>query len=250
MKKAKQEGLTVRGLLITSPNNPTGKVYTPKELTQMMEFCKRRKLHVVFDEIYALSSQGQKCFTSVLSLDIPDPGRTHFMWGISKDFGLSGFRCGVIYSHDLSVIAQLQKISIFSSIPAPTQFLVNDILSDTDWLDNMYFPTYYDRARKSFLLVKDVLDKFHITTAYDCKHVIFYWMDLSQFLKEKTKENEIELFDKFMEAGVYICPGTILLSNTPGWFRLTYTLSQVDLEEGLRRFRSVLMKTRKDLGVQ
>ncbi|XP_021356098.1 probable inactive 1-aminocyclopropane-1-carboxylate synthase-like protein 2 [Mizuhopecten yessoensis] len=174
------DGFNVRGVILTSPSNPTGKVYTPHELADLMEFCKREDLHVIFDEIYALSTQGQDCFTSVLSMPIPDPDKTHFIWGLSKDFGLSGFRCGVVYSHDVRVINHLKKMAMFCSIPAPTQMLINGILSDTEWLNNTYFPTYYNRAKETYKLVKDVLDELNIPTAYSCRNVIFFWMDLSQ----------------------------------------------------------------------
>ncbi|OWF56070.1 probable inactive 1-aminocyclopropane-1-carboxylate synthase-like protein 2 [Mizuhopecten yessoensis] len=244
--KAKQRGLTVRGVILTSPSNPTGKVYTKQELADLMEFCKREDLHVIFDEIYALSTQGQGCFTSVLSMTIPDPDKTHFIWGLSKDFGLSGFRCGVVYSHDVRVINYLQKMATFCSIPAPTQLLINDILSDTEWIDKTYFPTYYTRAKENHKLVKDVLDDFKIPTSYSCENVIFFWMDLSQFLNERTKEEEIKLFNKFMDTGLYICPGTELLCPIPGWFRLTYTYPKRDVEEGIRRFVAVLTAIRKE----
>ncbi|XP_033760388.1 probable inactive 1-aminocyclopropane-1-carboxylate synthase-like protein 2 [Pecten maximus] len=239
-QRAKQEGFKVRGVILTNPNNPTGKVYSPHELTQLMEFCKRKNLHVIFNEIYALSTQGQGCFTSVLSMNIPDLDKTHFIWGFSKDFGLSGFRCGVVYSHDESVVSHLQKIAMFSAIPAPTQMLINGILSDTDWMKDTYFPTYYARAKETHRLVKDVLDEFNIPTAYSGQNVIFFWMNLSKFLEEKTTQEERKLFNKFMEAGLYICPGTEMLCHVPGWFRLVYTLPKQEVQEGLRRFRAVL----------
>ncbi|XP_033760400.1 probable inactive 1-aminocyclopropane-1-carboxylate synthase-like protein 2 [Pecten maximus] len=218
-QRAKQEGLKVRGVILTNPNNPTGKVYSPHELTQLMEFCKRKNLHVIFNEIYALSTQGQGCFTSVLSMNIPDLNKTHFIWGFSKDFGLSGFRCGVVYSHDES------------------HELYNIV---SDWIKNTYFPTYYARAKETHQLVKDVLDEFNIPTAYSGQNVIFFWMNLSKFLEEKTKQEERKLFNKFMEAGLYICPGTEMLCQVPGWFRLVYTLPKQEVQEGLRRFRAVL----------
>ncbi|XP_021355984.1 probable inactive 1-aminocyclopropane-1-carboxylate synthase-like protein 2 [Mizuhopecten yessoensis] len=240
LQRAKKDGLTVRGVIITNPHNPTGKVYTKQELAEVMEFCKREDLHIICDEIYALSTQGQGCFTSVLSMSIPDPDKTHFIWGFSKDFGLSGFRCGVVYSHDVRIIGHLQKIAMFCAIPAPTQVLINGFLSDTEWLDKTYFPTYYNRAKENHKLVKDVLDELNIPTAYNCRNVIFIWMDLSQFLKERTREEEIKLFNKFMDAGLYICPGTEMFCQIPGWFRLSYTYPKLHVKEGLRRFRAVL----------
>ena len=36
----------------------------------------------------------------ILIVQLPDPQRTHFMWGLSKDFGLAGFRMGFIHSYN------------------------------------------------------------------------------------------------------------------------------------------------------
>ncbi|XP_033759036.1 1-aminocyclopropane-1-carboxylate synthase-like protein 1 isoform X2 [Pecten maximus] len=240
LQKARNDGLNVRGVVLVNPNNPTGKVYNPHELQQLMTFCKREELHVIADEIYALTTQCQGGFTSVLSLSIPDPQRTHFVWGLSKDFGLSGFRCGVVYSHDIRIIARLKQIATFQPIPAPTQKLINGILSDTEWIDKVYFPAYYERAKAMYKLVKEVLDELNIPTPYSCRNAMFFWMDLSQFLKDLSREEENKLFNRFMEAGLYIIPGMEMLSQIPGWFRLTFTLPEHEIQEGLRRFRAVL----------
>ncbi|XP_033758344.1 1-aminocyclopropane-1-carboxylate synthase-like protein 1 [Pecten maximus] len=180
LQKARHGGLNVRGVILVNPNNPTGKAYNPHELQQLMTFCKREELHVIADEIYALTTQGQGGFTSVLSLSIPDPQRTHFVWGLSKDFGLSGFRCGVVYSHDIRILARLKQIATFQAIPAPTQKLINGLLSDTEWIDKVYFPAYYERAKAMYKLVKEVLDELSIQTPYSCRNTLFFWMDLSQ----------------------------------------------------------------------
>ncbi|XP_069134655.1 1-aminocyclopropane-1-carboxylate synthase-like protein 1 [Argopecten irradians] len=244
LQKAKKDGLNVRGLLLINPNNPTGKVYTSTELQQIMIFCKRESLHVIFDEIYALSTQGQGGFNSVLSMDILDPKRTHFVWGLSKDLGLSGFRCGVVYSQDIEIVNRLKQVALFQAVPSPTQKLINGILSDSAWIDSVYFPAYYNKAKAMHTLVKEVLDELNIPTPCSGSNAIFIWMDLSKFLKEPSKEEEIKLFNRFMEAGLFIIPGMEMFSQFPGWFRLTYTLPEQEIREGLRRFRKVLMQGR------
>ena len=57
-----------------------------------MKFAKERELHVIIDEIYFLSIFEEGDFESCLSYteEWPDPLRTHFVWGFSKDFSMSG----------------------------------------------------------------------------------------------------------------------------------------------------------------
>ena len=61
-------GRPVRALLFTSPNNPLGTVYTPAEIEEVLRWAEAAKVHVVFDEVYALSVFRRHRFTSCASL--------------------------------------------------------------------------------------------------------------------------------------------------------------------------------------
>ncbi|GFO28459.1 1-aminocyclopropane-1-carboxylate synthase-like protein [Plakobranchus ocellatus] len=84
-QQAVKQGKTVRAIHITNPSNPTGDVYTPQELTDLLHFAHRHKLHVIANELYGLSvCDPDVSFTSILALPHPDPLRVHFMWSFSK----------------------------------------------------------------------------------------------------------------------------------------------------------------------
>ena len=104
----KSAGKVVRAFLYSNPNNPLGIVYPLSLTIKLMEVCKKHKVHFISDEIYALSVFKKSTpFESILSIPpekVPDPERTHFLWGLSKDFGLAGFRIGVLHSYSESVI--------------------------------------------------------------------------------------------------------------------------------------------------
>jgi aspartate/methionine/tyrosine aminotransferase len=95
------KGKKIRALVVTNPHNPTGRCYTPDVLADIATFCQDADIHLVVDEVYALSqtqeyASGTPAFMSALSLDLPsmgvDPARVHVLWGTSKDLGSSGFR--------------------------------------------------------------------------------------------------------------------------------------------------------------
>jgi len=54
-KKAEAEGLRVRILLITNPNNPLGTVYPQDVMKSAIEWARSRNMHTIVDELYALS---------------------------------------------------------------------------------------------------------------------------------------------------------------------------------------------------
>ena len=94
LSSAQKSGVKVRALLLCNPHNPLGKCYPVETLKELMLFCAKHDLHLISDEIYALSvfevdgSPERTGFTSILSLD-PDEGglgtqRIHVMYGMSK----------------------------------------------------------------------------------------------------------------------------------------------------------------------
>lgn len=104
-QEAKIEGKKVTSMLITNPENPIGRCYSRQDIETLLTFADQHNIHVVFDEIYALSTYSQLLqdeadpFISVLSLpykDFIDPTLVHVVYGLSKDFAVNGFRVGYI----------------------------------------------------------------------------------------------------------------------------------------------------------
>ena len=89
---ARKEGIKIRALLLCNPHNPLGKCYPVETLKDLFKFCHRYSIHLISDEIYALSVfdvEGPKRtpFTSVLSIDPTGLLRTdqiHVQYGMSK----------------------------------------------------------------------------------------------------------------------------------------------------------------------
>ena len=109
--EAKRKGLRVKALLLCSPHNPLGKLqscsrkrctslnhyqgrcYSDDVLKEYMKFCSRNRLHLISDEIYALSVwenprlPDEPRFKSILSFNIEDfmdSEMVHVVWGLSK----------------------------------------------------------------------------------------------------------------------------------------------------------------------
>ncbi|XP_033745647.1 1-aminocyclopropane-1-carboxylate synthase-like protein 1 [Pecten maximus] len=237
--KAIDEGHTVKGIILCNPQNPTGKVYSKQDVSSLLDFCASKEIHIIVDEIYALSCYDKPTFTSVLQCDIPDPCRTHFLWGFSKDLSLSGFRCGMLHSKNTRLINYLRKVSMFCTIPAPAQIILNGIISDTEWLDTVYLPTYRRRLKEHLKFTLVGLEKLGIPI-YRGTAGSYIWMNLTKYLPNKTSEEELKLFHKLLKGGLYICPGKEMFSPSPGWFRLTFSIHKDHITEGLKRMEKIL----------
>jgi len=244
--RQKNEGGNVKGFLYCNPNNPLGVVY-PRQLTlDLMEVCKEHKVHFISDEIYALSVfDSSATFSSVLSLPvekIPDPSRTHVLWGLSKDFGLAGFRLGFIYTHSSSLVTCLDGMCLYTCVPAHIQQVTARMLEDKDWLDKVYFPTNLQRLREAFLTVKQRLEGMNVKVLA-AQAGLFCWADFSQFLISKDTKGEMELFDRmFQKSKLYLVPGSMFGCERPGWFRIIFAVTPDRLREGMNRLENMLMQ--------
>lgn len=92
-------------MILCNPHNPLSGCYSKDALLDLLEFCQERDLHLIADEMYALTnltlSEESHQFVSTLSLSEPfspqgyvkvDPSRIHVVWSASKLFGMSGFK--------------------------------------------------------------------------------------------------------------------------------------------------------------
>ncbi|CAJ0929033.1 unnamed protein product [Ranitomeya imitator] len=204
MEKAKQQGIRVKALILINPQNPLGEVYSPRLLKECLEFASRYSLHVILDEIYMLSVLDND-FTSVLSFRaLPDPKRTHFIWGLSKDFGMNGLRVGVLYTENKHVVHSMSRLATFHQY----------------WLDNVFFPTNKELLRESQTILVTGLEELGIPILHRATG-IYVWADFSKFLTSQTFEAEMDLWKRFIAEKLYITPGKAFECGEPGWFRLT-----------------------------
>ncbi|KAJ5106933.1 PLP-dependent transferase [Penicillium angulare] len=266
---ARKAGINVRALLISNPHNPLGRCYPPETLLEFAAFCGRNNLHLISDEIYALSvfsnpeAPSLNKFTSILSLDLDPiigPERKHVLYGASKDFCANGLRMGFIYTKNEGILGAMSSIGMFSWSPHILQDAWAAMIENGEWM-------------KTFMKKKTqlMLDRYKTTTAFLSEHGIAYvdmnagffiWIDLRQFLvsqpqeqqvgtdighktlpsSQPTLESELKFADICMENGVMVAPGHVYMSEEYGWFRITFTVGQEALEEGLKRILISLKK--------
>ncbi len=97
-----------KGLVICTPNNPAGKVYSKKELIELGEFAKKYNLWIITDEIYEYISYPGHNHTSIASLaDYRE--RTITISGFSKTYNMTGWRLGYA-SGPANIIAKMALV--------------------------------------------------------------------------------------------------------------------------------------------
>lgn len=216
-----EAGRPVRALLFTSPDNPLGRVYSADEVESVVGWAEDRGLHLVIDEIYALSVFGEQSFVSAASLRSSLGDRIHIVWAFSKDFGASGLRCGVLVSENEAVNAAVDALAYWACCSGHTQYLLGELIADTTWVDG-YVGTMRAVLRDAYSRLAAALDAGDVAFV-PAGAGFFVLLDLRRHLEAPTWQAEHELWLRILEtARVNLTPGAACHVGEPGFFRLCY----------------------------
>jgi 1-aminocyclopropane-1-carboxylate synthase len=170
----------------------------------------------------------------------------HFLWGLSKDFGASGWRIGILYSQNKRLIAALANLNIFSAVSQPMQMILADILMDHDFVQG-----FLDHSRslllKSYKICTRKLDEMVIPYTR-ASAGLFIYIDFSSLLPEPTEKGEREFQKQIQEsAKLVMTPGSSLRDDHPGMFRLCYASVSIEvLKIAMERLSDLVLKIRRD----
>ncbi|KAJ1648597.1 hypothetical protein LPJ64_000179 [Coemansia asiatica] len=259
-------GGRIKALFLMNPHNPLGASYPRDVLRRFFEFGRRHNLFVIVDEIYALSvfdrSEIATPFESVLSwhdLDsFIDPASVVVLHGLSKDFGLNGFRMGWVLSPwNKDLLRIVTGYSVFGYRPAYTDRLITKLLSDHEFIDSM-LKISQRRLAENYVMAVDFLTS-HGIRYIPCTAGHFVWFQMpaktcgkthvklgkaSQSEAEATVwtvENELFVWEHMVRnERVYMPTGQAFFSPEPGWFRLTFAIDKDQLELAFKRLSNFI----------
>lgn len=235
----KQQGKNVRGVLMSSPHNPNGTVYTEAQLKGMIDFCMKNDLELISDEIYCETIFDDSVnWTSMLDL-VPDEylTRVHSVQGFAKDFSLPGFKVGFVISFNEAMLAGLRNLAYFSPVSNAAQFILTGILRAPE-LDE-FFSVYKKRLRESYEQVAQGLRELDLPMR-PAQGGAFVMADFARYLPERTVEHELRLYDTLhRDLKINLAPGVAYREPTPGWLRICYAQGPAATEELFRRLKTL-----------
>lgn len=259
------QGVTVRAVIVCNPHNPLGRTYSRDTLLAYARFCEERDLHLVSDEIYAMSVWDNTAFphalpfTSMLSLDVEkevraqaspsldggggaftfDRARLHVVYGMSKDFCANGLRVGALVSQANPLLLRaMASTSMLMKISSPADVIWSALLTDEDKLPEF---VALNRARLSEAgkYVREWFEARGVPVAHS-NAGNFVWVDLGARLGFRDPKEEKRIFQRLLDGGVYVAPGTAYHNPEAGWFRITFSVARDNLNVGLGKIERLL----------
>ncbi|MCO5546830.1 hypothetical protein L7F22_000266 [Adiantum nelumboides] len=221
--QAQRQGITIRAIVITTPGNPVGNILDADTICSVFNFAKAKGIHVISDEIYAASVFRGKFVSAsqILATGNYDSSFVHIVYGLSKDFGIPGFRVGLLYTTNEKILAAAQNFTRFCTVSSHTQRLLLYLLQDKDFIE-MFLQENRRRLCNRYDAVLEGLQSAGINCA-ESSGGLYCWLDLRHLLASTMPEAENSLWKKLLyEVKVNLTPGSACHYPEAGWFRLCF----------------------------
>jgi aspartate aminotransferase len=216
-------------LIINSPSNPTGAVYTPAELAAITEVAVKHNLYILSDEIYEHLLYDGVTHVSPASFSPAARERTIIVSGFAKTFAMTGWRLGTMVAPApiAKAVAELQSqttsnATTFAQWGALAAYAEKEKTQAA--LDEMLVA--FDRRRKVVHAGLNSIDGIRCLLA---EGAFYLFPNIAGF-----GIDDIDFCDRLLdEKKVAAVPGSAF--GAPGFIRISYATSDAVLAKGLDR---------------
>jgi len=216
-----------KAIIINTPGNPTGVVFSRKTLEEIADFAVEYDLLIISDEAYEKFVYDEAKHISIGSLNGMG-SRVLTLQSFSKSYAMPGFRLGYA-AGPKEVINGMKKLHIFSSVCAPTISQIaglHALSGNQKCVEEMR--KEYDRRRKMIVKRVNEIDGFSCVKPEGAFYVFPNIKDFGL--------SSYEFAEKLLkEAKVAVVPGTEFGRNGEGFVRLSYATAYEKIEEAANR---------------
>ena len=219
-----------------SPSNPTGVVYSKEEAEEIYEWIFKNDLWILSDELYEHLVYEGETSPSPAIYD-PELKNTIIVNGVSKSYSMTGWRVGWLIGNK-SVIGLGKKIQsqATSNVSNVSQLAAEAaLLNGLEVTNEMKIA--FNRRR---LFATEKINSIPNLNVVDSTGAFYLFVDVSHYCSGKNGLNTSEEFCDWLLENYFIAfvPGEVF--GTPGFMRLSYALSDEDLDSGLSRLSEAI----------
>lgn len=229
-----------KAILINSPGNPTGYLYSKSELEKLKELVLKHDLYLISDEVYAEYVYTDEEFVSVLSF--PELKENAIIIDSeSKRFSMCGLRIGALISRNPEVIKRALKFGQARLCP-------NIISQYAAAKAHQNAGTYFDESRAEYISRRDLLvTELNRIPGVICPHPQGAFYCMVELPVDDTEKFAIWLLNDFDLNGetVMIAPGNGFYSDpdkVKNQARFAYVLKKEELQKSVDILREALKK--------
>ncbi|MGV1099216.1 pyridoxal phosphate-dependent aminotransferase [Thiovibrio sp. JS02] len=231
-----------KALILNSPSNPTGAVFSEKALAAVAKLAIERKWLIISDDIYDTIVYGDGKLSHILDVEPRLAAQTLVLNGVSKSFAMTGWRIGYT-AGPKHIIAAMNKIQS-QSTSNPSSIAQKAALAAVSGPQD--FPTMMRDAfvpRLDFIM--DALCSIPDVTCVRPKGAFYVFPNVSAYFgrnfKGKTVANSVDLADYLLdEALLATVPGAAF--GADAFIRFSFATDLNTIKEGMKRLREALAR--------
>jgi aspartate aminotransferase len=229
--KQLQDAITpkTKMLILTTPSNPTGSIYTKDELTALGKVLEGTDIIVASDEMYEkLTYEGT--FTSCAAVSEDMFKRTVTINGLSKSVAMTGWRFGYLASKDKKLVKAMKKLQSqsTSNINSITQAAAITALNGSADKDIETMRVEFEKRRNLAVMLMNDIDGLSVVVPNGAFYLFVNIQDISNDSMQFAQ-------DLLADVGVAVVPGVAF--GLEGYFRLSFATSEDIIKDGINRIK-------------
>jgi aminotransferase len=236
-----RQAYPLRAIIVCSPANPTGKVFTKVELETIAAVCREFDLLCIADEVYEHYVLNERPHISIATLEGMRE-RTITVNSFSKSWNISGWRLGYVYG-DGRLIGPLNNVNnvFYVCSPTPLQRALASVLMKT--------PRYYSDLEERFTLKRrfaaETLESVGFQL-YNSGSAFYLWARIPETFKDAMRLNE-----SLINNGVAGVPGSAFADADQHDRFMRFCIAREDsvLRIALDRIKSTLSREYKSINL-
>ena len=228
-------------LVINSPSNPTGIVYTKDELKAISEILLDKKIYVLSDDIYEHIIYKKNKFYNILNVEPKLYKRTFIVNGVSKAFSMTGWRIGYGAGPKeiIKAIAKIQSQSTTNPTSISQIAAVEALSAEKKFLEE-----WIERFSERKQLILKFVDETQGLDCIDPSGAFYMFISCSNIINKITPDNKViknDLdFANFLltHSGVAVVPG-VAFGASP-FIRISYAVSFDILKKACKKMKKAI----------
>ncbi len=237
------ENKNVKGIIINSPSNPTGSVWSKKIILEILKLAKEKNWIVISDECYErLVFDGQHTVSKKLAIDNNIDANIVTCMSMSKTYAMTGWRIGYAFG-DVDIINAMSKIqgqatSCANSIGQVAS--IEALVGDQSAVDQMII-VFKKRRDYMIKLLNDLPEVNCLVPGGAFYAFPDFGYYIGKSFNGKIIKDSFDLCEIFLnEAYVATIPGDGF--GAPGYVRFSYAIDEKTIEEGIDRVKKIIQQ--------
>ncbi len=230
-----------KAIIVNSPNNPSGEVFSPNFIGQIVEFCERKKIFLIMDDIYHKLVFDGAIWEPAYKYTNQDIENTMVIVvnGVAKLYGMTGFRIGW-------AIANRKLVEVMTNVQGQMTSCASALLQAAAEGALNGMQSIVENLRLTFQNNKQVvvqeMKTFKGVKLNPPKGTFYALPDFRAYLPSSLATNSVELAKIILKKALVVTvPGKEF--GMEGHLRLSYAGSVKDITEGIERIKWVLDPT-------